>query len=30
MLVARPYQDLARFQAATAYTLASLNSSPPS
>jgi TetR/AcrR family transcriptional repressor of nem operon len=30
MLVARPYRDLARFQAAAAHTLASLNSSPPS
>jgi TetR/AcrR family transcriptional regulator, transcriptional repressor for nem operon len=30
MLVARPYRDLARFQAAAAHTLASLNGSPPS
>jgi TetR/AcrR family transcriptional regulator, transcriptional repressor for nem operon len=30
MLVARPYRDLARFQAAAAHTLASLGSSPPS
>jgi TetR/AcrR family transcriptional repressor of nem operon len=29
MLVARPYRDLARFQATAAHTLASLNNSPP-
>jgi TetR/AcrR family transcriptional repressor of nem operon len=30
MLVARPYRDLARFQAAAAHTLASLDRTPPS
>jgi TetR/AcrR family transcriptional repressor of nem operon len=30
MLVARPYRDLARFQAAAAHTLASLNRTPAS
>jgi TetR/AcrR family transcriptional regulator, transcriptional repressor for nem operon len=29
MLVARPYRDLTRFQAAAAHTLASLNRTPP-